>query len=196
MPAESILADTERLRTPMFIQGVILVIIWGMYTLISSSTKVQKKATRKILKEKDQRIHDVVDSAIDEKGIISSFNSAASASFGYAPKEIIGKNISILTPSPHREMHDDYLNHYIQTGEAHIIDQPREVEAVRKDGSLFPMSLCVGARDYGGRWMFTGIVRDITERKQTEKELKRMAVTDALTGLYNRGYLKQSLDNE
>jgi len=202
VPEESVLADSERLRMPMLALGVILMIIWGMYALISSSAKEQKRSALKTLKEKDQRIHEIVDSAFDgiitinEKGIISSFNPAASAIFGYAPKEIIGKNISILTPSPHRDMHDDYLTHYIQTGEAHIIDQPREVEAVRKDGSLFPMSLCVGARDYGDRWMFTGIVRDITERKLMEKELKQMAITDALTGLYNRGYLNQSLDNE
>ncbi len=202
VPTKSVIADTERLRAPMFIIGMILMIIWGMYALISSRAKEQKKSALKFIEEKDQRIHEIVDSAfdgiitIDEKGIISSFNPAASAIFGYAPKEIIGKNISTLTPSPHREMHDDYITHYIKTGEAHIIDQPREVEAVRKDGSLFPMSLCVGARDYGDRWMFTGIVRDITERKQMEEELKKMAVTDALTGLYNRGYLNKSLDNE
>jgi len=154
------------------------------------------------MREKDQRIRDIVDSAFDgiitinEKGIIDSFNPAATAIFGYMPEEIIGKNIKILTPSPHREMHDDYIHRYIETREAHIVDKPREVEAIRKDGSSFPMSLCVGARNYGERWMFTGIVRDITERKEMEKELKKMASTDALTGLYNRGFLNNSLENE
>jgi len=200
--AEKLLADSERLNTPMLILSIILTFVWGMYALIASVAKVQKKHAQRALQEKDRRIHEIVDSAFDgiitinEKGIIDSFNPAASTIFGYTPEEIIGKKINTLTPSPHREMHDSYINHYIETGEAHIIDSPREVEAVRKDGSTFPMSLCVGARDYGDHWMFTGIVRDITERKEMEAELQRMAVTDALTGLYNRGFLNTNLENE
>lgn len=200
--ADAIQAESDRLRLPLLVLGLILTAVWGMYSLLSSRAKIQKREARKALQEKDQRIREIVDSAfdgiitIDEKGIITTFNPAASAIFGYTPKEIIGQSINILIPSPHREMHNSYINRYLETGEAHIINSPREMEAIRKDGSAFPLSLCVGAKDYGNRWMFTGIVRDITERKQMEAELKKMAVTDALTGIYNRGYFNRQLNEE
>jgi len=202
VPAATIQAEGDRLRLPLLVLGFILTIVWGMYSLLSSKAKVQKKQARLALQEKDQRIHEIIDSAFDgiitinEKGIISSFNPAACTIFGYSSDEMIGKNISSLVPSPHREMHDDYLSRYIETRETHVIDKPREVEAIRKDGSAFPLSLCVGAKQYSDHWMFTGIVRDITERKKMEADLEKMAVTDALTGIYNRGYFNRHLNDE
>jgi len=202
VPSERIQAESSRLRLPLLVLGIILTIVWGMYSLLSSNARAHKKIARQILKEKDQRIREIIDSAFDgiitinENGIISSFNPAASTIFGYAADEVIGKNINLLVPSPHREMHNDYLRRYIETREAHVIDKPREVEAVRKDGTAFPLSLCIGAKQYSDHWMFTGIVRDITERKKMEGELEKMAVTDALTGIYNRGYFNRHLVTE
>lgn len=202
IPAEDLMAASKRQQKPLILLGIVILLIWAMYSFISASAKIQRKQTRKALQEKDQRIREIVDSAfdgiitIDEKGIIGSFNPAATEIFGYQAHEMIGKNINILTPSPHKEMHDSYIQHYIDSDEAHIIDKPREVEAIRKDGSSFPLSLCVGAKDYGDHWMFTGIVRDITERKEMEAELEKMAVTDGLTGLHNRGYFNHKLESE
>jgi len=202
VPPSQLHASGSRLRDQLILLGVIALLLWGLYSLLAAKTAVEKKIAAGVLAERDAQIRGIFESAfdgiitIDENAVIGSFNPAASEIFGYSPDEIVGKNISMLTPSPHREMHDDYIRHYIETGEAHIIGSAREVEAVRKDGSSFPLSLCVGAKSYGDRWMFTGIVRDITERKKMETELKKMATTDALTGLYNRGYFNGILENE
>ncbi|MFA9218995.1 MAG: ATP-binding protein, partial [Sphingomonadaceae bacterium] len=88
--------------------------------------------------------------------------------FGYHEAEVAGRNVTILMPAPHRALHDAYLQHYLQTGEKKIIGKGREVEGRRKDGSVFPMDLTVAEMQLGTRRMFTGMVRDISARKQAE----------------------------
>ena len=108
---------------------------------------------------------------IDRKGIIVSTNPATERIFGYAESELIGQNVSILMPSPHREAHDGYIARYWETGEAHIAGSGREVTAQRKDGSIFPADLAVSEVDHLG--FFTGIIRDISFRKQAEDRARR-----------------------
>jgi PAS domain S-box-containing protein len=110
---------------------------------------------------------------IDEQGKIASFNSAAEQIFGYAAHEVIGQNITVLMPSPYRQEHDSYLEHYLQTGERKIIGIGREVVGQRQDGATFPMDLAVGETRVGERRIFTGIVRDITARKRAAQEMQR-----------------------
>src|SRR6185369_11289897 len=108
---------------------------------------------------------------IDDRGIIESINPSAQKIFGYSPDEAIGKNVKILMPEPYRHEHDGYLKNYRHTGHARIIGIGREVVGRRKDGSVFPMDLSVSEVKLAGRRMFTGFVRDISERKQLEKEI-------------------------
>ena len=118
-----------------------------------------------------QRILDsVVDGiiTIDRRGIIQSFNPSASAIFGYAADEAVGRNVSILMPEPHRSLHDGYLETYMATGVARIIGASREVDGRRKDGSTFAMDLAVSLSAHQGQPLFIGLVRDITERKRIE----------------------------
>jgi PAS domain S-box-containing protein len=110
---------------------------------------------------------------IDAGGIIQSFNPAAERIFGYAADEVIGKSVNLLMPSPYREEHDDHLRRYLTTGEKRIIGIGREVVGLRKDGTVFPMDLAVSEVRLGDRRLFTGIVRDVTERKQAEEVLKK-----------------------
>jgi PAS domain S-box-containing protein len=108
---------------------------------------------------------------IDVEGTIESFNQAAEDIFGYDAEEVIGKNVKVLMPSPYREEHDEYLRSYHETGQRKIIGIGREVTGKRKDGSTFPMDLAVSEMDLGDRTIFTGIVRDISERRRLEKEI-------------------------
>ena len=124
-----------------------------------------------------QSILDTVPSAmivIDDRGIISSFSSAAERLFGYRPPEAIGKNVKILMPSPYRENHDGYLDRYKVTGEKRIIGIGRLVVGERKDGSTFPMELAVGEVKSGDQRFFTGFARDLTERQKTERRLQEL----------------------
>ena len=108
---------------------------------------------------------------IDADGIIESFNPAAEDIFGYEEAEVMGKNVKVLMPPPYREEHDTYLENYHETGRRNIIGIGREVRGRRKDGSTFPMDLAVSEVDLGDRTIFTGIVRDISERRRLEKEI-------------------------
>src|SRR4029453_1559922 len=103
---------------------------------------------------------------IDESGQVLSFNRTAEKLFGYGAAEVIGKNVSMLMPPPYSQEHDGYLSRYRETGVARMIGIGREVEGLRKDGTLVPLDLAVSEfTDSTGR-KFTGILRDLTERKQ------------------------------
>jgi two-component system sensor kinase FixL len=108
---------------------------------------------------------------IDEKGLIRSFSTAAERLFGFPADEVKGKNISILMPSPYREEHDRYMHHHKVTGERRIIGIGRVVVGLRKDSSTFPMELTVGSVDLPGDRLFTGFIRDLTERHDRERRL-------------------------
>ena len=111
---------------------------------------------------------------IDETGIMQSFSAAAERLSGHTAEEAIGRNVSMLMPSPYREQHDGYLRRYLHTGERRIIGIGRVVVGERKDGSTFPMELAVGEMSSGGRRFFTGFIRDLSERQQTESRLQEL----------------------
>jgi two-component system sensor kinase FixL len=124
-----------------------------------------------------QSILDTVPDAmvvIDERGIMQSFSAAATRLFGYAPEEVLGKNIKMLMPSPYREGHDGYLARYMRTGERRIIGIGRVVVGERKGGSTFPMELAVGEMKSNNQRFFTGFIRDLTERQKTEGRLQEL----------------------
>jgi two-component system sensor kinase FixL len=111
---------------------------------------------------------------IDEQALIQSFSAAAVRQFGYEADEVIGRNVNILMPAPYREQHDGYMHRYLATGERRIIGIGRVVVGQRKDGSTFPMELAVGEMRSGGVRYFTGFIRDLTERQQTETRLQEL----------------------
>lgn len=122
-------------------------------------------------------IETVLETAVDAiitispHGVVHTFNRAATRIFGYAPDEVIGRNVSMLMPSPYREQHDLYLQRYLSTGKAHIIGIGREVFGLRRDGTTFPMDLSVSEVRRPDRHYFVGIIRDISERKYLEKAI-------------------------
>ncbi len=114
---------------------------------------------------------------IDERGIVESMNPAAEKIFGFQASQVIGRNVSVLMPSPYREEHDGYLANYLRSGHARIIGIGREVLGQRGDGSIFPMDLAVSEVRLANRRLFTGFVRDISERKKAEAKLADLAQT-------------------
>jgi len=111
---------------------------------------------------------------IDHEGIIERFNLAAVKIFGYEEEEVIGQNVRLLMPDPHRNKHDGYLERYRQTGSAAIIGKGREETALRKNGETFPILLTVGEfREEEGR-KFVGFVRDMTEPRAAQEQLRKL----------------------
>lgn len=110
---------------------------------------------------------------IDEQGIVRQCNPAGEHFFGYRVEELIGRNLSMLMPSPHREAHDGYIDRYLAGGKAHIIGIGRDVQALRKDGSLVTIHLRVGEQHLAdGHRRFIGFIRDLSERQRAEEELQ------------------------
>ncbi len=135
-----------------------------------------EKLSAAALRDSEARLRAILETAVEgiitinERGIIESFNRASENIFGYTAAEVIGKNVSVLMATPHREQHDSYLHNYRETGHAKIIGIGRETVARKKDGTLFPMDLSVSEVKLSDRRLFTGFIRDITERKRLEKE--------------------------
>ncbi len=111
---------------------------------------------------------------IDEGGNILSFSAAAERLFGYSEKEVVGSNIKRLMPAPDRERHDGYISHYVDTGERRIIGRGRTVIGQRRDGTTFPMELAVGEAITEGERIFTGFIRDLTEKQQAEERIEQL----------------------
>ncbi len=111
---------------------------------------------------------------IDTRGEILMINTAGLNLFGYTEEEVLGQNVSILMPSPHRKSHDGYLHNYLTTGINKIIGIGREIEGLRKDGTLFPARLAVSEIIMEGTHYFTGIIADLTEMKKVQKEIIKL----------------------
>lgn len=151
-------------------------VVDGLFIMTIDLTERRRLASA--LSATNRRNQAVLDTAVDgiitinDQDIIESFNRSAERLFGYRAAEVIGHNVKILMPSPHAERHDGYIQHYLNTGERRIIGIGREVQARRKDGTLFPTELAVGEFVENGRHYFTGFTRDITDRKRVEQEAR------------------------
>jgi PAS domain S-box-containing protein len=147
------------------------------------------------LRASEARLRAILDTAVDafitinEAGIVESFNPAAERLFGFAAGDVVGQNVRKLMPPPYEAEHDDYIRRYLTTGERRIIGIGREVVARRKDGSTFPVDLAVGEAVIDGRRFFTGVVRDISERKRGEEALQESnrRLETALAELHAKG---------
>jgi two-component system sensor kinase FixL len=132
------------------------------------------------LAESEARHRAVLDTAllaiigIDEEGNVLSLNRATERLFGYAADDVIGRNVTMLMPSPYRDEHAGYLQRYLSTGEARIIGIGREVTGRRSDGTTFPIHLAVNDTILNGRHLFTGVIRDLTHEKAAEERERQL----------------------
>jgi PAS domain S-box-containing protein len=140
----------------------------------SEYSRRDEELTRRVQEsaETEERMRSIVDHlidgiiTIDENGTVESYNAAAEKIFGYPAAEVVGNNVKTLMPDPNHSEHDGDLADYLRTGVG------RELVMRRKDGSTFPMDLAVSAFHLGKRRYFTGLVRDISERKRAEEALR------------------------
>jgi len=137
-----------------------------------------RKAAELAQRESELRLRSILNTVpdaivvIDAQGLIQSFSPAAERLFGYNSAEVVGRNVSVLMPTPYREAHDGYIERYLRTGERRIIGIGRIVTGRRKDGETFPMELQVGEFTFAGNRYFTGFVRDLTERQEAERRIQ------------------------
>ncbi|GGG45306.1 hypothetical protein GCM10010964_35840 [Caldovatus sediminis] len=163
----------------------------GVAALVMHEDVTEARRARAAFAQREAQLRSILETVpdamvvIDERGLIQSFSSAAERLFGYAEAEVRGRNVSLLMPSPYREAHDAYMERYLRTGERRIIGIGRLVVGQRRDGSTFPMELAVGevvigngggsaAGAAGPRRLFTGFVRDVTERQETKARLQEL----------------------
>lgn len=158
---------SDRDNVPTHMRGVVLD--------ISKQKKVEGE-----LRTREEHLHSVLEIVpdamivVDDRGIIISFSAAASRLFGFAASETIGRNVSMLMPEPDRSHHDSYIARYCDTGEARVIGVGRVVTGQRQDGSTFPMHLSLVETRSGEGRHFTGFVRDLTEREETQAKLQEL----------------------
>ncbi|WP_367715701.1 PAS domain S-box protein [Nitratireductor sp. GISD-1A_MAKvit] len=161
------------------------------------------RQVRRQLDARDAHLRSILDTVpdatvvIDTRGIMVSFNRAAVRQFGYTEEEARGRNVSMLMPEPYQSQHDGYIERYKRTGERRIIGIDRVVVGRRKDGSTFPMKLAVGEMQSGGHTYFTGFIRDLTERAETEAQMEQVQAELArLARLNELGEMASTLAHE
>lgn len=157
------------------------------------SVMMERKKAEIRLNESEEKARAVIDASmdaiivIDGKGVVSFFNTAAEKIFGYMPEEIIGKKLhDILVSDRARGQYNVKLPKFEITGLCEVVGKTLEVTAVQKDGTPFPVEMSISSFNIRGEWHSLGTVRDITERKRMEDRLREAAITDDLTGLFNR----------
>jgi diguanylate cyclase (GGDEF)-like protein/PAS domain S-box-containing protein len=164
------------------------------------AARASEAAAIAALAESEARARAVLETAADgiitmsTVGIVQSMNPAAERMFGYPAGDVVGRNIAMLMPEPHATGHDSYLQRYRQTGERRVIGIGREVFGRRADGTTFPIEMAVSEVTVGNPF-YTGVLRDITQRKEMEQQLAHQSTHDPLTGLANRTLLMDRLEH-
>lgn len=140
----------------------------------------ERRASEVALERRERQLESILATVpegmivIDTSGSILSFSAMAEKLFGYSESDVLGRNVSVLMPSPDRERHDSYVRRYLETGEARIIGVGRVLTGLRADGTSFPMKLSVGEAQADDQHIFTGFVQDLTETRNFEARLERL----------------------
>lgn len=155
------------------------------------------------LRESKKKLQTLVDTALDavvtmdSEGRITGWNRQATRTFGWSQEEILGQPIhTTIIPSRYRTEHTQGLKHFLASGSGPFMNKMIETHALHRDGHEFPVELAIAPVTTEGKPEFNAFIRDITERKHAEAELREMATTDFLTGLANRRHFIAKMTDE
>jgi diguanylate cyclase (GGDEF)-like protein/PAS domain S-box-containing protein len=151
-----------------------------------------RKQTEEALRKSEEKFRNIAQTAVDaiiladRNGNIIFWNKSAQRIFGYEEGEILGKPLTLLMAEQYRNDHKKGMERVKSTGESKYFGKITEMQGLRKDGHIFPIELSVSMWRLGEETFYSGIIRDITKRKQLECELETLATTDKLTQAFNR----------
>ncbi len=201
-----LLAGGDAIGYPKMLEAAIFAVVGAGIAWFGEElrrTRIRDREHAADLRARETHLRSILDTVpdatvvIDDKGIIQSFSAAAERLFGHKESVVIGKNVSMLMPLPYREEHDRYISRYLTTGEKRIIGIDRVVTGQRQDGSTFPMKLAVGEMQSSKGRFFTGFIRDLTERQETEHQLQELETELArLSRLTAMGEMASTLAHE
>lgn len=166
--------------------------------LMARDVSERNRASQQIA-AREEHLRKIMDTVVDgiitmdQSGLIETVNPAAEKIFGYRAGELVGRNIVALMPEPTTSEHKSFVDLYLKSDESLSSGNRREFEAVRKDGTVFPIEIAVSSLKSVGRRLFIGALRDITARKENEANLRMLATTDPLTKMPNRVLFNERL---
>jgi PAS domain S-box-containing protein len=144
---------------------------------------VERTRAEQAMYEREARHAAILDAAldclitIDESGRVIEFNAAAERTFGYAAEEVVGREmVDLIVPPSLRDQHRSGFARHLRTGEEKLLGRRIEITGMRADGTEFPVELTITRIDLPGRPVFTGFIRDVTERKRADEELRASRV--------------------
>ncbi len=162
---------------PYLLAGLATVAALG--AVVTSRSTLRR--TLEAFQDREERLRSVLNTVpdaiitIDDKGLVTAFSPVAERVFGYRSGEVIGRKVDMLMPHPYRSEHGGYVDRFLTTGEKRIIGIGREVQGMRKDGTVFPMELAVDEIKLGAKRFFNGFARDITDRKLAEAKVREQS---------------------
>jgi PAS domain S-box-containing protein len=172
-------------------------------TVMDITERKRAEEERERLRQAQRVVVETANDAVvsaDEGGAIQFANPATMRVFGYDPTELIGKPLTVLMPEFMRQLHENGFSRYLATGQRHVNWQGNEFTGLRKNGQQFPVEVSFGELTMHGQRVFTGFIRDISERKQAEEERERLRQAQADLAHLNRvstmGELTASLAHE
>lgn len=148
----------------------------------------------------ETKIKSILNSALDSivtinsAGMVTSFNPAAEKLFGYEESFILGRNVNIIVPEPHKSKHDKYISDCVKGGPTRIMGEVVQQSALKNNGEVFPVEISLTQMEIAHEIYFTAFIRDITGRLEQEEKMKQMALSDPLTGIANRYQFEAKLD--
>jgi diguanylate cyclase len=182
--------------------SILLVIIFIVYSYFSLKFYRKYKRMDEELQKAKEQYRSVIGSAndaiilADSKSEIISWNKGAESIFGYHEKEVLGENLHIIIPEQYREAHDRGIKRFLSTNSSKVIGKTVELLGLKKDGDEIPIELSLSTWKISGETFFSGIIRDITERKRAEEKINYQAYHDELTDLPNRRRFNQIMEKE